>query len=150
MNIQQAAAVLAKAAAVDNRDVGEANVMAWHEVIGDIDYRDALDAVTRHRTENPGVYLEPGHIRRLAKLIRDERSKGQATRALPPGRFEDDPSRRARATSGAAKVRELLAQLAAARSVPEAEQDTPQATPSQTIHARALARARAEKKLIRS
>lgn len=150
MNLEQVGRVLAKAAAIDNRDVGRANTLAWNEIIGDLDFQDALAAVTRFRVESPGVYLEPGHVRRIARIIREEREKSAVTKALPPGRFEDDPSRRERAARGAAKMREFLIELAAKRSVPAADAPARPPTRSESIHARALARARAEKRLRRS
>jgi hypothetical protein len=73
MNLEEITAVLGKAAAIDNRTIGEANVLAWHEIIGHLDVRDALAAVTRHRIEAPDVYLQPGHVLRLAEKVRQER-----------------------------------------------------------------------------
>ena len=72
MNIEQTAAVLAKAAALDNRNTSEAAILAWHEAIGDLDFRDALAAVTVHRRESD-QYLMPVHIRRIAEKLRAER-----------------------------------------------------------------------------
>ena len=74
MNIEQAAAVLAKAAALDNRSQSDAAILAWHEVIGDLDYRDALNAVTIHRREST-EYLMPVHVRRIAEKLRTERQE---------------------------------------------------------------------------
>jgi hypothetical protein len=72
MNLGEAAAVLAKAAGYDNRTVGDANVMAWHEALGDLDLADALQAIAiHHRTSTD--YLMPVHIRRLVADIRRER-----------------------------------------------------------------------------
>lgn len=150
MNIEQVGRVLGKAAAVDNRDVGRAATLAWNEIIGDLDFADSLAAVTRFRIESPGVYLEPGHVRRLARIIREEREKSAVTKALPPGRFEDDPDRVERTRRNVDKVRELLADLATKRAVPEAERETRPPTRSESIYARALARARHEKRLRRS
>lgn len=64
MNIQETGRVLAKAAAIDNRDVGEMAVLAWHEALEDIDYMPALRAVTEHRRTSD-EYLLPIHIRRI-------------------------------------------------------------------------------------
>ncbi len=72
MNVQEAAAVLAKAAGYDNRTVGRANVMAWHEALHDLDIGDCLDAVTQHHRESSD-YLMPVHIRRLATKLRAAR-----------------------------------------------------------------------------
>lgn len=72
MNLEEVGAVLAKAAAFDNRTIGDANLLAWHEVLGDLDVRDCLAAITRHHSEST-EYLMPGHVRRLAEQIRKER-----------------------------------------------------------------------------
>ncbi|GEM_PF-2611448 len=72
MNIEQTANVLAKAAAIDNRNQSDAAILAWHEIIGDLDYRDALNAVAQHRRESD-AYLMPVHIRRIAEKLRAER-----------------------------------------------------------------------------
>lgn len=138
MNIEQVALVLGKAAAVDNRDVGRAAVLAWNEIIGDLEFQDALAAVTRFRIESPGVYLEPGHVRRIAKVIRDERRKGEVVKALPS--VPQNPA-------GAERVRQVLAELAAKRAIPEMGIERPVPPRSESIHERALARARAEKRL---
>lgn len=72
MNLEEAGAVLAKAAGYDNRNVGEANVRAWHEALADLDVRDCLAAVAEHHRSST-EYLMPVHIRRLAADIRRER-----------------------------------------------------------------------------
>lgn len=64
--------VLAKAAAFDQRTVGEADVLAWAEVIGDLDAADALEAVSRHYGETDRR-LMPVHIRDQARRVRLER-----------------------------------------------------------------------------
>lgn len=104
MNHGDTARVLAKAAAFDQRTVGEADVLAWHEVLSEVDFADALAAVSRHyadRTER----LMPAHVRRLVVDIRRERQHGQAAAELRA--LEADPTRRDR--SGA--VRALIAEL---------------------------------------
>lgn len=83
MNIEQTAHVLAKAAALDNRNQSDAAILAWHEVIEDLDYRDALEAVAVHRRESTD-YLMPVHVRRIADRLRRERCEGE---------FEDDRRR---------------------------------------------------------
>jgi hypothetical protein len=143
MNIAETGRVLAKASAIDNRDVGQAAVLAWHEVLHDLDYTDALDAVARHRRESH-EYLQPVHIRRLVRIIRDERRASTVAKALPPGRFENDPERAARTTTGAARVRQMLAEIASKRSVPGPDTNQRPPTRSESVHARALARARGE------
>lgn len=74
MNLEETAAVLAKAAGFDNRSVGDANVLAWHEIIGDLDVRDCLRAITLHHTDST-EYLMPAHVRRIAERVRSERQE---------------------------------------------------------------------------
>jgi hypothetical protein len=54
--------ILSAAAAVDRRTVGESEVFMWHQIIGHLDKTLALQAVVEHFREQPGVWLEPGHI----------------------------------------------------------------------------------------
>lgn len=66
------ARVLAKAAAFDQRTIGEADVRAWHEVLSDLHPADALAAVTEHYTETDQRIM-PVHVRRRAITIGAER-----------------------------------------------------------------------------
>jgi len=71
MNLIDIASVLAKAAAFDQRTVGQADILAWHEALHDLDPADALAAVTRHYASSE-VRLMPVHVRRIAlDLARD-------------------------------------------------------------------------------
>lgn len=72
MNLEETGAVLAKAAGFDNRTVGPANVLAWHEVLGDLNVHDCLRAITLHHRAST-EYLMPAHIRRLAEDVRRDR-----------------------------------------------------------------------------
>ena len=101
------ARVLAKVQAYDRRTVGETDILAWHETIGDLDYADALAAVSRHYREST-QWLMPAHIVRGATEIADERRRAnlraRADRELeqaPPVATEDR----------SAEVRALLAEL---------------------------------------
>lgn len=80
MNIEQTAVVLAKVAALDNRTDTDSAVLAWHEVIGDLDYQDALRAVAIHRMEST-EYLMPAHIRQIVGRLRKERGEIEAKHA---------------------------------------------------------------------
>lgn len=72
MNLEEIGALLAKAAGYDNRTIGQGNVLAWHEALGDLRLDDCLQAVTlHHRTSTE--YLMPVHIRRHAAEVRRER-----------------------------------------------------------------------------
>jgi hypothetical protein len=105
--------VLAKCAAFDRRTVGEADVMAWHEVLADLDRDEALAAVTAHYRDST-EWLQPAHIRRLARTAREERRRaiGHDVRALP-SRFEDDWTRDVRVREGVAQCRDVLAAVMA-------------------------------------
>jgi hypothetical protein len=74
MNLEETAAVLAKAAGYDNRTIGDANVLAWHEALGDLDIRDCLTAIAQHHREST-EYLMPVHIRRIAANLRHGRQE---------------------------------------------------------------------------
>ena len=72
MTPNDAARVLAKAAAVDQRTVGDADVLAWYEILADLDPQDCLDAVKLHYAESTDR-LMPAHVRRRALAIRRHR-----------------------------------------------------------------------------
>ncbi|MDG4796198.1 hypothetical protein [Micromonospora sp. WMMD1082] len=77
MTPPQVAAILALAAARDRRTVGEVDVRAWHEDIGDLDFDDARNAVSRHFREST-EYLMPVHVRRIATELRRQRRELEA------------------------------------------------------------------------
>jgi hypothetical protein len=119
MNNSEIAKLLALAASRDQRTVGDADVLAWHEDIGDLDFDDAREALRRHFRESTDR-LMPAHIRRLVRTIREERRRLEA-KAAPrqlPGRFETDTDRDARKARGMAKVRAVLDTLAGKWSMP--------------------------------
>jgi hypothetical protein len=60
--------ILAKIASMDRRTVGETDIMAWHEVLGDLDPQDCLNAVATHRREST-EWLMPVHVRRIVADI---------------------------------------------------------------------------------
>ncbi|QTF71258.1 hypothetical protein [Arthrobacter woluwensis] len=61
MNKGDTARLLSKAALVDNRIISPETVEAWHEIVGHLDYRLALEALRIHRTTATD-YLMPAHI----------------------------------------------------------------------------------------
>lgn len=74
MTPAQTAKVLAAAAAFDQRTVGTADVAAWHSALGELDYEDARDAITRHyRTSAERVM--PVHVLHYAAEIGDQRAQ---------------------------------------------------------------------------
>jgi len=101
--------VLAKAAAFDQRTIGQADVLAWTEVLHSLELPDALEAVTRHYTESR-ERLMPADVIRHARAARDaRRRRGEhaEVRALP-SRFEPDEFRDIRVQAGIARCRDVL------------------------------------------
>lgn len=68
--------LLAIIVAFDRRTVGEADVEAWHLVIGDLDIHDCAEAVRTYYSENR-EWLMPADVRRLA-LTAQRRREGRA------------------------------------------------------------------------
>lgn len=136
MTPQEVARVLAKAAAFDRRTVGEGDVLAWLEAIGDLDAADCLAAVTRHYRET-NDWLAPSHLRaQVAEIDRDRRRQAARARAALARQQEERLALdRGPVRDRSADVTELVRQVVAALPV----------TPSDTIHERAKARARREK-----
>lgn len=120
MTRAEVALLLGLAAGRDQRTVGEADVLAWHEDIGDLDFNDAREAVSMHYRESTDRVM-PAHIRRLVRQIRDERRRREEheVRALP-SRFEGDVTRDLRIQDGLTRCSEVLEaiarRLAAARA----------------------------------
>lgn len=120
MNQTEVATVLIKVTAFDLRTVGEADVLAWHEVLADVDLPDALAAVTRHYRDSTDRIM-PAHVRKLARAVKDDRARLEARHPVRelPGKFEDDAERDARLAAGMAKVRAVLAPIVAKWSLPK-------------------------------
>lgn len=62
MNIQETNALLTRIQVIDNRQIGDSTVLAWHELVEDLDYRMAVEAVRLHFREST-AYLVPAHVR---------------------------------------------------------------------------------------
>lgn len=105
--------VLAKAAAYDRRKVGEADVLAWHEIISRWDRADALAAVTRHYTET-SEWMMPADLVRHIKALREDRRRETHHEVLAlPSSFEDDPDRDERISRAKERLhRDVLGPLA--------------------------------------
>jgi len=107
----EVARVLAKASAFDQRTIGETDVAAWHEILGRLDYADALGAVTRHYTETRERIMPADVIRHARSIREDRRGKGVAGRpeALAlPSRYETDEERNVRIAAGVTRCRDAL------------------------------------------
>lgn len=56
----------------DKRTIGEADVILWQRVLTGLTKDDCLDAIEAHRRDQPGVFLEPGHVvKRVKALVTD-------------------------------------------------------------------------------
>jgi len=124
----EVALLLAAASGRDQRTIGDADVLAWHEDIGDLPYDLARAALGRHYRESTDRIM-PAHVRRLIRTIREER-RGRELPSEPralPGRFEDDVTRDLRVKEGVALCRSVLSvvmeRLEANRRLPSGELD---------------------------
>jgi hypothetical protein len=99
MTPEETKQVLAKAAFTDHRTVDIQSIRVWHEIIGHLDYPDALDALTLHRRES-AEYLQPVHIITGARRVRADRArdagKQRALTAAPPKPDLTEPQLRRR------------------------------------------------------
>jgi hypothetical protein len=72
MNRNDVIDLLSAIAAADRRTVGKADVEVWQQVIGELPKGLAIQAMRDHWREEPGVWLEPGHIfQRVRAFMRD-------------------------------------------------------------------------------
>lgn len=62
MNIQETNQLLIRIQVIDNRQIGDSTVLAWHELVGDLSYEHAVEAVKLHQREST-AYLTPAHVR---------------------------------------------------------------------------------------
>jgi len=74
MTPADAARVLTKAAAFDQRTVGAADAIVWAEALDEIGVDDALEAVTRHYRGQTDR-LMPAHVRRHVEQMRRDRTR---------------------------------------------------------------------------
>lgn len=73
MNIAETSMVLAKIQAFDNRNVDDATVIAWHEVLESHTVQDALTAVSDYFRVNSS-WIMPAHIVERVRLMEDART----------------------------------------------------------------------------
>jgi len=82
VTIDELKQVVAKIQLGDNRQVDRLVLEYWWELIGGLDFEDAKQAVNFHRLEQPGKWLEPGHVFAGSKRARDIRER-EARRSQP-------------------------------------------------------------------
>jgi hypothetical protein len=90
MNAEQAGRVLAKCASYDRRKIGDADVIAWFQVLGDLAYDDCIAAVIAHYGDTTD-WIMPAHIRRLVMTARNRRLQNTEI-PPPPVELLDDPA----------------------------------------------------------
>lgn len=78
MNYEEVGKVLAKIKIIDNRKVDEIVIREWHDIIGGLNFEDAIAAVKTHRQTSTD-YLMPAHVVIGAQQI-------AATRSIVPMR----------------------------------------------------------------
>ncbi|MFF0864201.1 hypothetical protein ACFYUV_20750 [Nonomuraea sp. NPDC003560] len=113
--------LLSTAAAYDRRKVGEADVIAWHAAVKDLDFLDAQDAVIGHYTETTD-WLMPAHVRKRVKDIRAARVAFAPVPA-PPAELADSPG------AYQAAIQDAVAKIARGFALPK--QIAAKAEPSQ-------------------
>lgn len=71
MNRSQTAQLLGKIAAFDQRTVGDADVLAWHEALSDLNFDLAMQAVSHwHGHTETNRRIMPGNVRRVCEDMR--------------------------------------------------------------------------------
>jgi hypothetical protein len=91
VNATETGELLAFAALYDNRKVGDPDIVAWLEAIGDLPYPDARSAVAAHYGDSTERIM-PGHVRTRVKAMRRERLERDPV-APPPAELTDDPGK---------------------------------------------------------
>jgi len=74
VDIKQTGILLAKIALIENREATNETILAWHEILNEVNYEDAMEALIqhyRHSTES----CKPAHIVRGARAIKEEKKK---------------------------------------------------------------------------
>jgi hypothetical protein len=92
VNAVEMGELLAFAALYDNRKVGDPDIIAWLEAIGDLPYPDARSAVAAHYGSESTERIMPGHIRTRVKAMRRDRLERGIIPAPPP-EDADQPAR---------------------------------------------------------
>lgn len=74
MTESEVAKILTMIAAFDRRTIGEADVEAWHLILGDIDAQDAATAVRNHYADR-STWIMPADVRGAA-IVLDRKRRG--------------------------------------------------------------------------
>ncbi len=82
MNYDDTGRLLAYAAAFDKRTVGDADVLAWHDVLSDLDFDAAKQTVRTWYAENDG-FIQPAHIRAAVRPAADRHPSARPLSEAP-------------------------------------------------------------------
>jgi hypothetical protein len=112
MTPEETATVLAKCAAVDRRTVGRADVLAWHEIVGHLDFGVGLEAVRRWYTDHREWIMPSDVVQLGSEIIRERRKAERECREAQLLAIEQaDPTRRDRSEDIAKLVAQMRAML---------------------------------------
>lgn len=77
MNEREAFQLLTLASARDNRTVSQSVARVWAGDLERVRFEDAVEALTLHYRESPGVWLQPGHVIAGVRRVKDQRARDQ-------------------------------------------------------------------------
>lgn len=125
MTPEQTAGLVAYIARGDSRvSTDSANVAYWHDLVGDLEFVDAYEAVREHRMTSD-VMLQPVHVRRGAAAASKRRRAAalDAQRQMTaiesgPAAFQRTGDQQEHVSNRAAWLRAELERLSKAKSVP--------------------------------
>lgn len=103
MTLDEVIDLLTVAAVFDFRSIGEADAIAWHAVLGDLDFGDARTAVLAHYTESCDRIM-PANVRQRVKAMRRERLAREIAPAPAAGVADDPGQYRAALRAGLARI----------------------------------------------
>jgi hypothetical protein len=72
VDIEDVVDLLTIVAVADKRTIGESDARLWLELLERFDKDECSDAIMAHRREQPGVWLEPGHIVQRVRIARND------------------------------------------------------------------------------
>ena len=103
MNAEETGKILALAASYDRRKVGEAEIIAWHAAVGDLNFEDSRAAVVAHYTDTTD-WLMPAHVRSRVMTARKQRIHDAEIPPPPPELLDDTTAWRAAVRAAAIAV----------------------------------------------
>jgi hypothetical protein len=90
VNAKETGLLLARCASYDRRKVGDVDVIAWLQVLGDLPFADCEQAVIGHYADST-EWIMPAHVRQRVRELRNRRLDGTKAPA-PPAELVDNPA----------------------------------------------------------